>query len=216
MKKFPWVRCIIAIPALAALLIALSSGIEWKRLRFHRADARTAVIAELPNAFGSVGTVETDFNPKYGFTCKEMLLVEHTRPKHSENNYAEVLKGLQAHVEILKKDGTKEMEADITDKSFRPFWKNSEIDSVDPVFLFHPVYPGSYKLRITVTQPATLLARVPHKIKARYRLCGLEYFATTIIGIICIAASLLALILISIIIGITLGKRRRARQQINT
>ena len=66
---------------MAALAIAVPFAIRWWRMRVHCADAEAAVLAVLPDALGTNGTYRADFSPKYDFTCKEMLVVEHDLPR---------------------------------------------------------------------------------------------------------------------------------------
>ncbi len=207
-KPIPWGRGIAAVLAVVALCIAIPFASQWWQMRTECADAEATVLAVLPDALGTNGTVETDFAPKYDFTCKEMLVVEHELPDRSGDNVTATVKGLRAQLTIVDRSGKAVLDEEVTDDWFRPFWAKPGTNSVLPAFPFDPVPPGEYRLRLTVKQPAMPLVGVPHRVVARYELCGIEHLATAYIGGIALVAALICLALTTGVIVVTRKKRR--------
>lgn len=207
-KPIPWGRVIATVLAVVAFAAAVPSTCQWWNMRTECADAQATLLAVLPEAFGTNGTVEVDFCPKYSFTCKEMLLVEHDLPNRSPETVSAVLKGLQAQVAIIDRTGKAVLEKEVTDEWFRPFWADRGINSALPALLFHPVQPGSYRLRVTVREPAIPLIGVPHRVVARYELCGIERLAAAFTGGIALVAIMIGL---SLTMGVILVTRRRTK-----
>jgi len=211
-KRIAWGRGIAAVLAVAAFAIAMPFAMQWWQMRTRCADAEATVLAVLPDAFGTNGTFQADFSPKYDFTCKEVLVVEHDLPNRSRDDVTGTLDGLRADIVIVDSDAKAVFKRKITDDSFGPFWTGPDTNSVLPAFRFRPVPHGDYQLRITVHQPATLLAGVPHRIVARYELCGLEHLATAFTGGIALVAALVCASLTAGVILVTRKKRRHSNQ----
>ncbi|MBN2581055.1 MAG: hypothetical protein JXB10_18880 [Pirellulales bacterium] len=211
-EQIPWGRAIATVLAVGALAVSVSFVIPWWQMRAECADAERTVLAVLPNAFGTDGTVETDFSPKYDFTCKEMLVVEHGPPNRSRDDVMATVKELRAHLAIVDRAGKVVREEEVTDERFCPFWTKPGSNSVLPAFMFRPVPPGDCRLRLTVTQPAIPLADVPHQIVVRYGLCGIEYLATALTGGIALVAALIGLALTTGVIVVTRKKRKHSNK----
>jgi hypothetical protein len=211
-KQLPWGRGIAAVLAAAALAIAVSFSLHWWQMRTQCADAKAAVLAVLPDVFGTNGTAQADFSPKYDFTCREVLVVEHDLPNCSRDGIRSTVSGLHADFIILDNTGKAVLEEDVTDDSFCPFWAGPDTNSFLPAFPFHPVPSGHYQLRVTVQQPARALIGVRHRIVARYELCGLEHLAAAFSGGIALVAALVSAILTTGIIAATRRNRRHSNQ----
>ena len=211
-KPIPWGRGIATVLAVVALCIAIAFARQWWQMRTECADAEATVLAVLPDAFGTNGTVEVDFAPKYDFTCKEMLLVEHDLPDRSRDDVTATVKGLRAQLAIDDRTGKAVLEDEVTDEWFRPFWTEPGTNSALPAFFFHPLAPGDYRLRLTVKQPAMPLVGVSHRVVARYELCGIEHLATVFTGGIALVAALICLALSTGVILITRKKRRHSNK----
>ncbi len=211
-KSIPCIRGIVTVLAVVALAVAISFANQWWQMRAECADAETTVLAILPDAFGTNGTAEADFAPKYDFTCKEMLVVEHDLPDRCRDDVTATVKGLLAKLTILDQTGKAVLEEEVTDEWFRPFWTEPGTNSVVPSFLFHPVPPGDYRLRITVKQPAMQLIGVPHRIVVRYELCGIEHLAAAFTGCIALVAALICLALGTGVIVFTRKRRRHSNK----
>ena len=210
-KPIPWGRGIVTVLAIISLCIAIPFALQWRQMRAECADAEETVLAVLSDAFGTTGTVEAVFAPKYDFTCKEMLVLECDLPSRSRDDVWATVKGVRAQFAIIDHSGKILREAKLTDDRFLPFWTKPGTNSVQPAFLFHPVPPGEYRLRLTVNQPAMPLVGVPHRIIARYELCGIERLATVFMGGIALVSTVIGLSLTTGVILITRKKRRRAR-----
>lgn len=195
-----------------ALGVAIPFTRQWWQMRAECTDAEATVLAVVPDAFGTNGTVEVDFAPKYGFACKEILLVEHDLPGRSRDDVTATVKGLRAQLAIVDRTGKAVLEDEVTDEWFRPFWTEPGTNSVLPAFLFNPVPPGAYRLRLTVNQPAMPLVGVPHRVVARYQLCGIEHLATAFTGGIALIAAVVGLSLSTGVILVTRRKRRHSRK----
>ena len=210
--NFPWGRCIAGVVAGVLFVFGIDCLVRWWQMRTKCADAAITELAAFPNAFGSNGTFQAEFNPKYNFTCKEMLLIEHVPADQSSDDVTAMIEGLSADFVISDKAGQTVFQETLTNDWVLPFWERGQTNTCLPAFLFRPVAPGHYQIRLTVHNPAHRLAKLPHRVVARYELCGIEYIAIAFTG----GISLFAFIVASIItIGIILVTRKKKRHPNN-
>jgi hypothetical protein len=210
--RFPLGRSIAGFVAAIMLVIGIYNLVGWWQLRSRCADAEVAELAAFQNAFGSMGTVQAEFNPKYNFTCKEMLLVEHTPADRSLDDRLATLDGLSAELVISDTSGNVILQRKLSKEQFHPFWTSEGAGSCLPAFGFTPVPAGNYQLRLTVNTPARSLINVPHRVVARYELCGIEYLAAMFMGGISLFAFIVFSIITIVIIVITRKKMRNSNQ----
>lgn len=210
--RFPWGRSIAGILSASAFAIAVLFAWECWQLRGMCVNAQGTVLAVFENAFGAIGTFQSDFNPKYDFTCKEMLVVENGIGCRSYDDIGVMLAGLRASFVIHDMMGNIVLEDNLTDQSFRPTWANPDTGTFSPIFPFSPVKPGNYRIRLTVHEPAASLVNTSHQVAARYELCGVELLQTLVLGALSFLAFLTSMALIIGIVFITKRKRRRNKQ----
>jgi len=212
-RTIPWGRAIATVLAVATFAVAVQSAGHWWQMRTKCADAEATVLAVLPDAFGTKGTTEVDFRPDYDFTCgREMLVVEHDLPNRSRDQVTATVKGLHAELTIVDGTGEAVLKEDLTDEWFCPFLLEQGTDSFLPAFPFHSVRSGHYRLRLTVTEPAVPLVGIPHRVVARYQLCGVDRIAATFMGGIALVSALVCLVLTTGVIVVTRRKRRHANK----
>ena len=211
-NRFPWGRSIAGIVAAVLFAIGIDCCVYWWRMRTECADAAVTVLAAFENAFGSNGTFQAEFNPKYGFTCKEMLLVEHAPADCSREDVTATVDGLSADLVISDGDGNTILQETLTKDWFLPFWARGQTNTCLPAFLFSPVAPGRYQLRLTVHAPAHRLANLSHRVVVRYELCGIEYLAAAFTGAISLFAFIVAAIITLSIMAVTRKKKRHSNQ----
>ncbi len=210
-KPIPWGRGLATVLAVVAFCIAIVFAHQWWQTRRQCADAEATILAVLPDAFGTSGTVEAVFAPKYAFTCKEMLVVEHDLPDdRSPDGVMATVKGLDALLEIVAQSGKVALARELKDCVFSPCWAKSGAGSVLPAVFFSPVAAGEYRLRLTVKEPALPLVGVPHRIVFRYKLCGIEHLATVALGGIALVSALVCLALTTGVVLVTRTKRGQA------
>jgi hypothetical protein len=183
--------------ACGALCIAVLAGIQWVNMRARCVEAEATILAVLPDALGTSETVEVAFSPRYAFTCREMLVVEHALPDRSQDGVSSTLEGLRASLAILDQTGTAILDQELAAESAGAFVVRSGRDEVLPAFFFTPVPKGDYRLRLTVSRPSVALAAVPHRVVARYELCGIEHLATNMAGGMALVALMLFLGLVT-------------------
>jgi hypothetical protein len=209
-KRIPWGRGIAVVLAVVALAVALPSAAQWWKMRTECADAEATDLAVLPNAIGTTGVVEVAFSPKYDFVCKEMLVVEHDLPDRSRDGVTATVTGLRAQLTVTDNTGKVLIEEKVTDDWFWPCRSGSDTNSFLPVFFFHPVRPGDYRLRLTVTQAAVPLVDVSHRVVARYQLCGIERLGVAFMGGTALLSTLICLALATGVVVTTRKKRRHS------
>jgi len=207
--RFPWGRIIAGILSAAAFIASVLFAWECWQLCKKCVDAQVTALAVFPDAFGATGTFQADFSPKYDFTCKEVLHVESGLPCRSYEDIGAILAGLRAVFVIEDVRGVVVLDENLTEESFRLTWTMPGADTFPPTFPFRPVRPGDYQIRLTVHEPAASLVNIPHRVVARYELCGVEHLAAIYLGSIAFVALLVSVSLVISVVVVT--KRRQSR-----
>jgi hypothetical protein len=136
--------------------------------------AFAARLAVLPDALGKEGTMEADFCPKHGFFHGYGLVVEPIDDGIDwGKDVQKPMKGIEGNVLVLLGDKT-EREIPLEAEGFFRQHLGPEGKRVLPGLSLHFGRPGNYVLRINVTKVPPALVGVPHRVVARYQMCGLE------------------------------------------
>lgn len=196
--------------AAVLLVLGLYAAYAWNRIHTKNVRAASTVLAAFPDAFGSNGTFQADFDPEYEHTCKEMLLVEQDTAGLTTTEVESMLEGLQATVSISDLSGRLLLNTEITGESFGAQRADPDGDTLLNAFFFNPVPRGHYRITLTVHAPAPRLIDCPHRVVAKYTLCGIEHIAGWFAGGVA-----LALLALSLVAGLAMRMCFRSKPRQN-
>lgn len=207
-RRLPIGRIIVGIIAAIVFSYGAFGAWEWWGVRREVADAESAILAVFPDALAVPGAAEVAFCPKYNFTCKEMLMVEYEPPSVNWEEVRKAMAGIKGTMTIVDPtDGRVVMERELSEAGLSYTWSRTAPEARLPAFIFGSIR-GTYVLRLTVTEVPPALAGVPHRLVARYVLCGIEGLRVLVVGAI---ALVLLLISGGMVTGIVMVTRRKAR-----
>lgn len=210
-RPFPWGRAITGVVALGTFIFATSFLFQWWTFSSDCADAEKTELASFPNAFGAKGTYRAPINLKYGFTCKEKLVIEHDGMiNHSLEDIESTVEGLDADLSIRATSGTPTLDDVLTSEVFAPGPKFHAEKKVLPTYYISRLPAGHYDLKLVVNEPSRRLAAVNHRVVMRYSLCGIEYLAAAANALVAIVLYVVSGILS---VGILLVNRRMRRDR---
>ena len=209
-RALPWGRAIAGVIAVAGFAVGFYFLPDWWQFRSECADAEAAELAVFTDVFGDKGTYQTEFAPKYDFTCTNVLVVEYDPPSRSHEEAIAVLEGLKADLQILDKKGKVALQADLTKDGFHSIESANHGNTFWPEAYLHRVAPGDYQISLTVHEPASNLTEIQHRVVARYGFCGIEYIALAYVGAVTLAGFLVGAILVWVIVAVTRKKRSKA------
>ena len=168
-------RAIAVAFAGLAIVIGICFGGSWYTISSSCDKAEAIDLASFADGFGKTGDHVAAFCPEYAFTCKEMLCVIPDSRVLSREDAEKIVSGVNASLRIVSPSGVVVGEWELTNEAFSRTWRvGLEQAGPFPAFRFSPVPPGEYTIELNVQQPAAALVEIPHRVVAKYELCGIE------------------------------------------
>jgi hypothetical protein len=103
-----------------------------------------------------------------------MLCVEVDLPSETEEETRAVVADLKASMRIVIAPHDAVLDRQLTEEDFWPTWSATQGSQPIPAVQFSPVRPDEYEITLQVEEPASQLVGIPHRVVAKYALCGIE------------------------------------------
>ncbi len=154
------------------------------------------------------GTYSAGFQQTYSGSHFQMLVWEMESNQSAESPTQDLLAGLTGQIRILDANGCNIVEEAIS-------CEHGLFDGVAERALasFPPPKKGAYRFELDITSPSAHAPARPQMLTQRYRLCGMEYFAGAVSGVLgCSAIAVAAIVALVFLVWRARRRRRRAAE----
>jgi len=204
-RPMPWGRILLGIFTVVFLILAINLFVTSRKIHNKLEQARTAEPLRIDANLSVPGTYTGKLIQTYFWG--QIVYIKPAQAFKSQHDTTAALAGLSGSVEIADSNGLI-----VINKEFNADTMVVRGYGISPELCYLREFPeGEYTVHFKILNGASALTTVPYLVYSCYNFCGMETLPVGLCFVYAMGFLLISIILVSIILIVTLFKRRKAK-----